>query len=65
MGYWVGMISGEVTGTVHFLMYEYLAPSHQSYQNTSLSQCYKKNEREKSRAYDQRIREVSMDPSLP
>ena len=30
----------------------------QSHRNTPLSQCYKKNEREKRRAYDQRIREV-------
>ena len=30
----------------------------QSHRNTSLSQCYKKNEQEKKRTYDQRIREV-------
>ena len=30
----------------------------QSHRNTSLSQCYKKNEQEKKRVYDQRIREV-------
>ena len=29
-----------------------------SYRNTSLSQCYRKNELEKRRAYDERIREV-------
>ena len=34
------------------------SPFAQSHRNTSLSQCYKKNEREKRRAYDQRIREV-------
>ena len=34
------------------------SPFAQSHRNTSLSQCYKKNEQEKKRAYDQRIREV-------
>ena len=29
-----------------------------SYRNTSLAQCYRKNELEKKRAYDQRIREI-------
>ena len=29
-----------------------------SYQNTSLAQCYRKNELEKKRAYDQRVREI-------
>ena len=33
-------------------------PHAQSYQNTSLSQCYRKNEQEKQRAYDQRVREI-------
>ena len=33
-------------------------PHAQSYQNTSLSQCYRKNEQEKKRAYDQRVREI-------
>ena len=33
-------------------------PHTQSYQNTSLSQCYRKNEQEKKRAYDQRVREI-------
>jgi len=37
------------------------APSH-SHQNTSLRQCYKKNEQEKKRKYDQHVREMSMDP---
>ena len=32
-----------------------LAPS---YQNTPLAQCYRKNEQEKKRAYDQRVREI-------
>ena len=32
-----------------------LAPS---YQNTSLAQCYRKNELEKRRAYDERVREI-------
>ena len=34
------------------------SPFAQSYRNTTLSQCYKKNEQEKKRAYDQRIRDV-------
>ena len=34
------------------------SPFAQSHRNTSLSQCYMKNERDKRRAYDQRIREV-------
>lgn len=34
------------------------SPFMQSYQNASFSQCYKKNELEKKRTYDQRIREV-------
>ena len=34
------------------------SPFAQSHRNTSLSQCYKKNEQEKKRAYDQRIIEV-------
>ncbi len=34
------------------------SPFAQSHRNTSLGQCYKKNEQEKKRAYDQRIREV-------
>ena len=34
------------------------SPFAQSHWNTSLSQCYMKNERDKRRAYDQRIREV-------
>ena len=29
-----------------------------SYRNTSLGQCYRRNELEKRRAYDERIREV-------
>ena len=29
-----------------------------SYQNTPLAQCYRKNELEKKRAYDQRVREI-------
>jgi hypothetical protein len=32
-----------------------LAPS---YQNTPLAQCYRRNEQEKKRAYDQRVREI-------
>ena len=32
-----------------------LAPS---YHNTSLAQCYRRNEQEKKRAYDQRVREI-------
>ena len=31
---------------------------HPSYRNTSLAQCYRKNELEKRRAYDERIREI-------
>ena len=34
------------------------SPFAQSHRHTSLSQCYKKNELEKKRAYDERIREV-------
>ena len=34
------------------------SPFAQSHRQTSLSQCYKKNELEKKRAYDERIREV-------
>ena len=34
------------------------SPFAQSHRNTSLSQCYMKNERDKRRVYDQRIREV-------
>ena len=33
-------------------------PHAPSYQNTPLAQCYRKNEQEKKRAYDQRIREI-------
>ena len=43
------------------------SPFTQSYRNTPLSQCFKMNEQEKKRAYDQRIREVehrSFSPSL-
>jgi hypothetical protein len=29
-----------------------------SYQNTPLAQCYRRNEQEKKRAYDQRVREI-------
>ena len=38
-----------------FLRTDALAPI---YQNTPLAQCYRKNEQEKKRAYDQRVREV-------
>jgi len=31
----------------------------------SLRQCYKKNEQEKKREYDQHVKEVSMDPCHP
>ena len=33
-------------------------PFAQSYRNTSLSQCYRRNEMEKKRAYDERVREI-------
>ena len=33
-------------------------PFAQSYRNTSLTQCYQRNEREKRRAYDERVREI-------
>ena len=41
------------------------SPFAQSHRNTSLSQCYKKNEQEKKRAYDQRIREVEHESFSP
>ena len=33
-------------------------PFAQSYQNTSLAQCYQRNEMERRRAYDERVREI-------
>ena len=33
-------------------------PHARSYQNTSLAKCYRKNEQEKKRAYDQQVREI-------
>ena len=33
-------------------------PFAQSYRNTSLAQCYRQNEMEKRRAYDERVREI-------
>ena len=33
-------------------------PFAQSYRNTSLSQCYRRNEMENKRAYDERVREI-------
>ena len=33
-------------------------PLAQSYRNTSLAQCYQRNELEKRRAYDERVREI-------
>ena len=50
--------SGEETGIANFFDIRVFSPFAQSHRNTSLSQCYKKNEQEKKRAYDQRIREV-------
>ena len=36
-----------------------------SHKNSSLDKCYRKNEQEKKRAYDQRIREVERGPFSP
>ncbi len=41
------------------------SPFAQSHRNTSLSQCYKKNELEKKRAYDEHIREVEHESFSP
>ena len=46
---------GDVIGNVHSLMFN---PFALSYHNNSLSQCYHRNELEKRRAYDERIREI-------
>ena len=41
-----------------FLDVRVFNPFAQSYRNTSLSQCYRRNEMEKKRAYDERVREI-------
>ena len=46
---------GDVIGNVHSLMFN---PFALSYHNNSPSQCYHRNELEKRRAYDERIREI-------
>ena len=46
--------SGDATDKMHFLMSGY-APSHRG---TTLVQCYRRNEQEKKRAYEERVREV-------
>ena len=41
-----------------FLNVRVFNPFARSYRNTSLSQCYRRNEMEKKRAYDERVREI-------
>ena len=57
--------SEDVIGNVHFLMYGFFNLFAPSYHNTSLTQCYCRNELEKRRAYDEGLEKWSTDYSLP
>ena len=50
-------ISGEEIGSAFFDV-RVFNPYAPTYRNSSMSQCYRRNEQEKKRAYDERVREI-------